>query len=83
MDTAPHFDRVTYISATPIERKYYLEELKRLPEYGSNDLMQSPSISVSHKVDKPARLYGREYAETGLQAAENAIITFSLTAWRI
>ena len=33
LDTAPHFDRVTYISATPIERKYYLEELKRLPEY--------------------------------------------------
>ena len=33
LDTAPKFDKVTYISATPIERKYYLEELKHLPEY--------------------------------------------------
>lgn len=33
LDTAPLFDNVTYISATPIERKYYLEELKHLPEY--------------------------------------------------
>ena len=33
LDTAPLFDKVTYISATPIERKYYLEELKYLPDY--------------------------------------------------
>ena len=32
LDIAPLFDKVTYISATPIERKYYLEELKHLPE---------------------------------------------------
>jgi hypothetical protein len=32
LDTAPLFDRATYISATPIERKYYLEELRHLPE---------------------------------------------------
>jgi len=31
LDTAPYFDKVTYISATPIERKYFLEELKYLP----------------------------------------------------
>lgn len=33
LETAPSFDKVTYISATPIERRYYLEELKHLPEY--------------------------------------------------
>lgn len=33
LDTSPRFEKVTYISATPIERKYYLEELKHLPEY--------------------------------------------------
>ena len=33
LDTAPLFDKVTYISATPIERKYYFEEIKHLPEY--------------------------------------------------
>jgi hypothetical protein len=33
LDTAPRFDKATYISATPIERKYYLDEIKHLPEY--------------------------------------------------
>lgn len=33
LDTAPLFDKVTYISATPIERKYYFEEIEHLPEY--------------------------------------------------
>lgn len=33
LNTIPLFDKVTYISATPIERKYYLEELRNLPEY--------------------------------------------------
>lgn len=28
-----NFERVTYMSATPIEREYWLEELAELPEY--------------------------------------------------
>ena len=31
--TAKDFERVTYMSATPIERDYWLEELAELPEY--------------------------------------------------
>lgn len=31
--TAKDFERVTYMSATPIEREYWLEELTGLPEY--------------------------------------------------
>ena len=31
--TARDFERVTYMSATPIERKYWLEELMNMPEY--------------------------------------------------
>ena len=31
--TAKDFERVTYMSATPIEREYWLEELMWLPEY--------------------------------------------------
>lgn len=33
LDTASKFDNVTYVSATPIERDYWLEELKPFPEY--------------------------------------------------
>ena len=33
LDAARDFDRVTYMSATPIERKYWLEELADMPEY--------------------------------------------------
>ena len=30
---AKDFDRATYMSATPIEREYWLEELINMPEY--------------------------------------------------
>lgn len=33
LETASKFGKVTYISATPIERKYWLEEIKDMPEY--------------------------------------------------
>ena len=33
LETARKFNRVTYMSATPIERKYWLEELADMPEY--------------------------------------------------
>ncbi len=33
LSTAKGFERVTYMSATPIERDYWLEELAELPEY--------------------------------------------------
>ena len=33
LETARDFDRVTYMSATPIERRYWLEELADMPEY--------------------------------------------------
>ena len=33
LSTARDFEKVTYMSATPIERKYWLEELAELPEY--------------------------------------------------
>ena len=32
LDEASHFERKTYISATPLERKYWLEEVRSLPE---------------------------------------------------
>lgn len=32
LDTAPKFAKVTYISATPIERQYYFTEITHLPE---------------------------------------------------
>jgi len=31
LEIAAHFERVTYMSATPIEREYILDELKHLP----------------------------------------------------
>lgn len=53
LDIAPLFDKVTYISATPIERQYYLEELKHLPEYRIEwPNAVRPNIR-SHNVDKP------------------------------
>ena len=33
LSIAVDFERVTYMSATPIEREYWLEELIDLPEY--------------------------------------------------
>ena len=33
LSIAGDFERVTYMSATPIERKYWLEELMNMPEY--------------------------------------------------
>ena len=33
LSTAKDFERVTYMSATPIEREYWLEELMNMPEY--------------------------------------------------
>ena len=33
LSTARDFGRVTYMSATPIEREYWLEELMNMPEY--------------------------------------------------
>lgn len=53
LETAPRFDRVTYISATPIERKYYLEELKHLPECRIEWPNAKPVNIRSHEVDKP------------------------------
>ncbi len=32
LDEAPKFERKTFISATPLERKYWLEEVRPLPE---------------------------------------------------
>ena len=32
LDESIHFNKVTYISATPLERKYWLEELRALDE---------------------------------------------------
>ena len=53
LDTVPRFENVTYISATPIERKYYLEELKHLPEY-QIEWPNAKSTNIrSHRVDKP------------------------------
>jgi len=31
LEYAPNFERVTYMSATPIEREYILDELQHLP----------------------------------------------------
>lgn len=33
LDYAEKFERKTYVSATPIPREYWLDELKHLPEY--------------------------------------------------
>ena len=33
LETAKKFNRVTCMSATPIERRYWLEELADMPEY--------------------------------------------------
>ena len=33
LSIARDFERVTYMSATPIEKEYWLEELLGLPEY--------------------------------------------------
>lgn len=32
LDEVPKFERVTYISATPIERKYWLDEVRTMDE---------------------------------------------------
>ena len=53
METAQKFDRVTYISATPIEREYWLQEIAHLPEYRI-EWPDAKQINISsHKDSKP------------------------------
>lgn len=52
LDEAPKFERKTYISATPLERKYWLEELRDHPEivldWPKAETIKVSSLNIDH-----------------------------------